>query len=114
MTLVKNNIIFLNQATASGTSAVLSVPANVSPLAAVVVAISGSHASKTLAFEGQGENGGYAKISAKNLTTGSSASQTTGTATEIWSIPAMGLSDIRLNLIALGSGSVTAIGKLIC
>jgi len=103
---------FLTSASFATSGSPLSVPARVDPFSTMNVAISGSRASNTILFEGQGDIGGYVAISAKNISTGTSASQTTAIADEIYTISLAGLRNIRIRPTAM-SGSVTAIGIVV-
>lgn len=112
MAILKNHTFF-DQVTSPTTGSPIMVPGVVSPLATITVAFSGNAVGGTVAFEGKGEIGEYVAIAAKNLTTGSSGSQTGGSVSELWQIPLMGLEYVRCNLTAISSGSLTAVGKVV-
>lgn len=85
---------------------------NSNALTKMIVAISGSHASKTVLFQAKGMIGDYTPLLCTNLKTGATASQTTATVDELWSMPLAGLNLVRCELSAI-SGSATIIGKVV-
>lgn len=103
---------FLTSASFAASGSPLSVPGIVRPTATMDIAISGSRASNTLLFEGKGDIGGYVAILAKNRATGTSASQTTATVDEIWTVPIAGLRYVNCRASAM-SGSATAVGIVV-
>ena len=103
---------FLTSASFAASGSPLSVPGIVRPNATMDISISGSRASNTLLFEGKGDIGGYSAIKATNRASGTSASQTTATVDELWTIPIAGLRYVNVRPSAI-SGSVTAIGIVV-
>lgn len=85
---------------------------NSNPLMKMLVAISGSHASKTVLFQAKGLTGDYTPLLCTNLKSGATGSQTTAVVDELWSMPLAGLEYTRCELSAI-SGSATIIGKVV-
>jgi len=85
---------------------------NSNALTKMIIAISGSHASKTVLFQGKGMIGDYTALLCTNLKTGTTASQTIAIVDELWSMPLAGLNFARCQLSAI-SGSATVIGKVV-
>ncbi len=103
---------FLTSASFATAGSPLSIPGGITPMSKIGIATFGTPSSKTLLFEGQGDVGAYVPILATNVSTGTTASQTTATTDEIWTISPAGLRNIRCRLSAI-SGSCTAKGILV-
>jgi hypothetical protein len=110
--MIFSNHTFLTSASFATSGSELTPPGVTNPLSKVVVEFYGTPSSKTVLFEGVGTVGAYLPIVATNLSTNTTASQTTATADEIWSIPIAGLTKVRTRISAI-SGSITAMGQVI-
>ena len=104
---------FLTSASWTTAGSPLSIPGAVRPNATMDVAISGSRTSNTIVFEGKGDVGDYVAIRATNRSTGTSASQTTGTGDEIWTVSLAGLRYVRVRPTAISGGPVSATGIVV-
>lgn len=109
--------IFSSHAFLTSASSIVSgnsfkIPGGVNPLATMDIAISGDRTSNTILFKGKGDIGEYVAILAKNRTTGNSASQTTLTTDEIWTIPLAGLRYVNCEVEAI-LGEVNAVGIVV-
>lgn len=110
--MVKEKFTFLSAWKTAGSGVAYNV-INPNPLTTMFVSLTNASGSSVVAFEGLGTSGSsYVSIFARNVTTGSYGTGTTGLLDEIWSIPLAGFEKVRCN-VSLSSGSLTIIGKVV-
>lgn len=112
--MVRDSFYFYNLSGSSG-SAIGSAYhiINPSPITAMYISIANASGSRTLYFEGQGPTAGsYISLFSQNLSTGSYATLTAGTADELWKVNLAGLSYLRCRITET-SGSLTVLGRVI-
>jgi hypothetical protein len=103
--------IFQNAVTVVGNGDEYIIP-SVAANGTIGISISGTATSRTVVFEGKGLNGNYIGIKAYNETTGSLATQTTGTTDEKWVIGLTGWVSIRCRISSISGGNLSISGRV--
>ncbi|MDD4779009.1 MAG: hypothetical protein PHT02_00200 [Tissierellia bacterium] len=106
------NWVFQSASTATGNGYEYIV-SNVGANTTMAISISGTATARTVVFEGKGLVGDYVAIKCYNSTTGTLASQTTGTTDEIWIADLTGLSKFRCHISSIADNSLSISGKVV-
>ena len=111
--MVKTNVIFHNEAIATGNGEEFSIKFNYSNDLTLALDITGTATSRTLVFQAKAQNGNWINVIGYNSTDASSAITTTSTDDEIWKFDLTGYTGFRVVISAIAGGNVTVIGTVV-